>query len=553
MRVLALRFFWGGAEKKKGKGKTKMRFMKRIAAIMLSVVMVLGMSSAVSATNATSQENPGTSTTTRGKITIDNAIVGQTYTIYRILELESYSHDGVTPKNGNYAYKVAPGWENFVDASGDGSAYLEKDASGYVTWKGDVTDARLAEFAKEALAYATSATPAIPNAGRKEAPAATTGSDTTTVEFDNLTLGYYLVESSTGALCSLTTTNNQVNIREKNGVPSVEKKVQEDSKTAGAADEYGDTNTADIGQTVHFKTTITAQAGAKNYVLHDKMSDGLTFDSGSVVVKWTNSDGTEKATAPVTPADYSVITDSLESVTPCTFHIEFTEAFCVKLEKDDKIIVTYSATLNKKASIGTTPGNTNETWLGYGNNSTTNHDTTTTKTFELPVFKYTEKTAGMKIGLAGAKFKLSTSADPADSSKIVKMEQITGGVTEDTYCVNNKAGTVEEITTTDRTTESAGKFKIKGLDAGTYYLHETKQPDGYNKLTAPVTVVIAEDGTITVNNAALPTPGLVEIENKTGSLLPSTGGRGTTILYVLGALLVLGSSVVLITKRRTKE
>lgn len=516
-----------------------MRFMKRIAAIMLSVVMVLGMSSVVSAT--TTSANSGTSATTRGKITITNAIPGQTYTIYKILELESYSHDGSKPENGNYAYKVAPGWENFVDASGDGKDYLEKDAtSGYVTWKGENTEARLAEFAKKALAYATS-TPAMGNAGRKDALAATSGSDTTTVVFDDLALGYYLVESSTGALCSLTTTNNQVSIREKNGVPSVEKQVKK------AADTYADSNTASIGATVEFKTTITAQSGAKNYVLHDKMSEGLTFNADSVAVKWTNSAGTEK-----TPADYSVKTDSLESATPCTFHIEFTEAFCDKLEKDDKIIVTYSATLNKKAVIGGTTGNTNETWLGYGNNSTTNLDTTTTKTFELPVFKYTEKTAGTKTGLAGAKFKLSTSANPADSSKIVKMEQITG-VTEDTYCVNNKTGRVEEITTTDRTPESAGKFKIKGLGAGTYYLHETKQPDGYNKLTVPVTVVITEDGTITVNNAELPTSGLVEIENKTGSLLPSTGGRGTTILYVLGALLVLGSSVVLITKRRMKE
>ena len=292
---------------------------------------------------------------------------------------------------------------------------------------------------------------------------------------------------------------------------------------------------------------ITAQSGAVNYVLHDKMSEGLTFDADSVAVKWKNSTGTETT---LTSADYSVNADSRESETPCTFHIVFTEAFCDKLKKDDKIIITYSATLNEKAVIGE-PGNPNETWLGYGHHSTTNHATTTTKTFELPVFKYTEKTAGTKKGLAGATFKLSTSNDLADSSKIVKMEQITGA-TEDTYYVNDKTGTVEEITTTS-TPGSEGKFKIKGLDAGTYYLHETKQPDGYNKLTAPVTVVIAEDGTITVNNAALPTSGFVEIENNTGSLLPSTGGRGTTILYVLGALLVLGSSVVLITKRRMKE
>ena len=527
-----------------------MRFMKRIAAIMLSVVMVLGMSSAVSAT--TTSANSGTSETTKGKITITNAIPGQTYTIYRILELESYSHDGVRPENGNYAYKVVTEWDNFVNAPGAGSDYLEKDASGYVTWKGDATDdARLAEFAKKALEYATS-TPAIENAGTINAPAATSGSETTTVVFDDLALGYYLVESSTGALCSLTTTNNQVNITEKNGVPSVEKKVQEDSKAAGAADEYGDTNTADIGQTVHFKTTITAQSGAEKYVLHDTMSEGLTFNADSVAVSWTNMSGTDQGTVTASN-DYTVTTPGTEATGKCTFEIIFTETFCGKLKANDKLIVTYTATLNEKASIGATSGNTNETKLTYGNNKETEKSTTTTKTFELPVFKYTEKNDGTKTGLAGAKFKLSTSADPADSSKIVKMEQITGGVTEDTYCVNNKAGTVEEITTTDRTPESAGKFKIKGLDAGTYYLHETKQPDGYNKLTAPVTVVITEDGKITVNGATLPTSGLVEIENKTGSLLPSTGGRGTTILYVLGALLVLGSSVVLITKRRTKE
>ena len=528
-----------------------MRFMKRIAAIMLSVVMVLGMSSVVSAT--TTSANSGTSATTRGKITITNAIPGQTYTIYKILELESYSYGGVTPENGNYAYKVAPKWDKFVNAPGAGSDYLEKDAtSDYVTWKGDATAARLAEFATKALAYATSATAAIENDGTRNAPAATTGSDTTTVEFDNLDLGYYLVESSTGALCSLTTTNNQVSIEEKNGVPSVEKKVQEDSKTAGAADEYGDTNTADIGQTVHFKTTITAQSGAENYVLHDKMSEGLTFDRDSVVVKWTNSAGTEKTPAPATTEAYSVKTDNLEPAEPCTFHIEFTKAFCDNLEKDDKIIITYSATLNKKAVIGVA-GNANETWLGYGNNSTTNHDTTTTKTFELPVFKYTEKTAETKEGLAGAKFVLNKDSNNSDAAPIelVSIPAPTGK-TGDYYRVakTDEPG-ITEITTTDKP-GSEGKFTIQGLDAGTYYLHEIKQPDGYNKLKESVKVVINENGAITVGTDAA-VVNEVEVLNNTGSLLPSTGGRGTTILYVLGALLVLGSSVVLITKRRMKE
>lgn len=514
-----------------------MRFMKRIAAIMLSVVMVLGMSSVVSAT--TTSANSGTSATTRGKITITNAIPGQTYTIYKILELESYSHDGLTPENGNYAYKVAPGWENFVDASGAGSDYLEKDAtSGYVTWKTGVSttdDTVIATFAKKALAYAKDTTNSV-TADTKEAA-------TATVEFDDLDLGYYLVESSTGALCSLTTTNNQVSISEKNGVPSVEKKVQEDSKTAGAADEYGDTNTADIGQTVHFKTTITAQPGAVNYVLHDTMGEGLTF-SGESSVKVQLTTSTE--TRDVNTAEYTVKSSGLGD--NCTFEIEFEKSLCDALKANDKLIITYTATLNEKAAIGGTTGNTNETKLTYGNNKETEKSKTTTKTFELPVFKYTEKTTGTKTGLAGAQFVLSKdSSDSATPIKLVSIETPTGK-TGDYYRVAKP----DESGITEITTKDSGKFTIQGLDADTYYLHEIKQPDGYNKLKESVKVVINENGAITVGTDAT-VVNEVEVLNNTGSLLPSTGGRGTTILYVLGALLVLGSSVVLITKRRMKE
>ena len=114
------------------------------------------------------------------------------------------------------------------------------------------------------------------------------------------------------------------------------------------------------------------------------------------------------------------------------------------------------------------------------------------------------------------------------------------------------ATTTEQSTVLDTvTTIASGKFTIEGLDAGTYYLTETKQPDGYNKLSAPVKITIAEDGKITVNDGASSTS-LVKVENKSGSLLPSTGGRGTTLFYILGAILVVGSGVVLITKKRMK-
>lgn len=263
------------------------------------------------------------------------------------------------------------------------------------------------------------------------------------------------------------------------------------------------------------------------------MDAGLTFD-GTVTV-------TKGDTTLTIPKDYSLIT-AANITDGCTFEIAFTQTFCDTLAKDEKIIVTYSATLNEKAVIAG-EGNKNETWLKYGVNSETNHDTTTTKTFELPVFKYT-KDGTNKKALAGATFTLSKSKDGKNPIEFVE-----DTTTADTYRV---AKTDDADTVTKVTTPASGKFTIKGLDADTYYLTETQQPAGYNKLKDPVKVVIKEDGTITVGENTTTTVNEVEVENNTGSLLPSTGGSGTTMIYILGAILVLGSSVVLITKKRMR-
>lgn len=500
-----------------------MKIIKKIAAIMLSVMMALGMCSVVGA-----EETETTSGTSayKGKITIDNAIVGQTYRIYQILELESFSDKTTKPNTGNYAYKAVKEWEKFI-TTGEGEEYL-KIEDGYVYWKGDNTDARAAELAKKALVYA--------NENKINQSKEPVEAKSEKVEFTDLPLGYYLVDSSTGALCSLNTTDTDVTIEEKNAAPTVEKKVQEDSKI-DAADEYGESNTADIGQTVNFKTTITAQAGAQNYVLHDKMDTGLTF-SGSVSVTKGNQTFT-------TPTDYSLVVSTPTAIEDgCTFEIVFTSDFCNKLKAGDEIVVTYSATLNEKAVIAGA-GNKNETWLKYGDSSVTTHKTTTTKTYEIPVFKYTEKTAENKTGLPNAEFTLSKNIDGTNPIELV---DITNGAEEGKYRVA-KTG---DATTTDKViTPATGKFTIQGLDADIYYLTETKQPDGYNKLSKAVKIVIDEEGEITVDDGATSTK-LVEVENKSGSLLPSTGGMGTTLFYIFGAILVIGSGVVLITKKRMK-
>lgn len=500
-----------------------MKLVKKIAAIMLSIMMVLGMASVVSASEVGSTAVAG-----NGKITITNAIVGQTYKIYQILELESFSEKPSSGTNtGNYAYKVASGWDDFI-TTGEGKDYLES-TDGYVKWKGATDDTRVAEFAKKALAYATN---------KKLAATKTADKVTsTTVEFTDLALGYYLVDSSAGALCSLNTTDTDVTIQEKNGVPSVEKKVQEDSKI-GATDEWGKNNTADIGQTVNFQTTITAQPGAQKYVLHDKMDVGLIFGGTVTVTKnGANVDATNYTLKKATDLPATINDD-------CTFEIAFTPEFCNTLKANDQIIVTYSATLDD--NVVPKQEYKNETWLKYGEDNKTNHDITKTKTFELPVFKYTKKD-GNEIKLAGATFTLSKDAKGSNPIKFVNVSK--DDINGDVYRVAKENEATGTIKTTEITTTKSGKFTIKGLDADTYYLTETQQPDGYNKLSAPITVVITEEGNITVDTQ---TVNEVKVENKTGSLLPSTGGSGTTLIYILGAILVLGSSVVLITKKRMR-
>ena len=496
-------------------------------------MMVLGMSSVVSAAETTS----GMSSAVKGKITISNAVPGQTYTIYKILDLESY--DVTDPNNGHYAYKVASGWDEFITGSGEGAAYL-KETDGYVNWNGDQTDARKAEFAKKALVYAKNQ---VSSTLYSRTASSTTTGTTSKVVFENLELGYYLVDSPTGTICSVDTTNNEVDIEEKNVAPTVKKEVQEDSKI-DTTDEYGKSNTADIGQTVNFKTTITVRAGAQNYVLHDKMSEGLTFLKSTVKVQRQVG----SATPTNVDSGYTVKTDILGESIPndCTFHIEFDQTFCDRLQANEKIIITYSATLNENAKVGTSE-NTNETWLMYGENSSikSNEDSTKTFTYKIPVFKYTKKD-GTNKGLSGAIFTLSKNSNGGNPIELVKIT-----ATEDTYRVAKETEEAGITKITQVTTPENGKFTIQGLDADTYYLTETKQPDGYNKLSKAVKIEIDKDGNIKVDDGTSSTS-LVEVENKSGSLLPSTGGRGTTLFYILGAILVVGSGVVLITKKRMK-
>ncbi len=470
--------------------------MKRVTSILLALALLLALAGTAVAED-------------KGSITIDNAIVGKKYTIYRIFDLNSHNTD-----YSAINYTVSEKWTAFFAEGAPGRAYVDIDKTyGYVVWK---TGASPANFAAEAIKFA--ADKGIAHDGQAVAAPGT-------VKFDDLALGYYLVQSDLGALCSLDTTMPNVTIKEKNSESTVEKQVQEDS-----TGDYGDHNDADIGQTVNFRTTIYVVDGEpKNYVLHDTMSAGLTFDPASVAVTIG-----ERTLAKDT--DYTLVTSGLTD--GCTFEVQFKDGV---LKPNDVVEVAYSAEVNEYAVIGGT-GNDNKTHLTYSDTpKSTGERLTKTYVWQFDVFKYAMRD-GKEIPLAGAQFVLYKTVNDEKFYAQAANGKITG------WTDDKEKATVFE-------TPDNGKFVIAGLDADTYYLEETKAPDGYNRLKEPVNVVITANiasgktvtATITYNETAT---GTVRIENQTGVELPSTGGIGTTVFYVIGGLLMGVAVVLLVTRKK---
>ncbi len=483
--------------------------MKKLFAVLMALTLVLSMGTIALAADT-------------GTITIDNALSGAKYNIYKILDFAPV--EGSTTQG---RYTVVAGWEDFL--AGAGAAYLKTNAeTGTIEWNGEETDARKAELAKAAVAYAKAKSIA--------ATATKTAANDGDVTFTDVPLGYYAIDTSLGTICALTNVDNTFNAHEKNEKPDIDKFVQEDKDGS-----WGKVNDADIDQVVNYKSTITVGVGATNYVMHDKMESGLTFNNDVVVelADGTTVDATNY-TVTVSPADGD------------TFDVAFKNDFIAGLAKGTQFTVYYSATLNENAKI-IESGNDNTVYLSYGEDSkweTAEHKTTT-YTWKMDVLKYTMDGEN-KVSLAGAKFQLLDNA-----GNVIKFTKVADTVVDNedgtsvnipTYMVD-KNGSEEPITTDEN-----GKFIFVGLDEGSYKLHETEAPAGYNKLAADKEVIITsthkdEDRTATyqINSAD---PATIEVENKTGALLPETGGIGTTIFYIVGITLMLGAGIILISKKR---
>lgn len=520
--------------------------IKKLLAALLAVAMLCAM--AVPAFAADGATGTGATTGT-GSIKIVNTVNGNTYKIYRILDLEYHADTKA------YRYTANDTWKSFVETQAE---YLVVDTkTNAVTWSANKNNAAdIQAFANAAGSYAKAqpikADYTETADGQSDTGAAT--DNTTSITFNNLPLGWYLVVSdlNNGAICSIDTTDTTAEIKEKNSKPTIEKHVWENGATLA-----GYSNDASIGDNVKFVINVAVLDGTpKNYVVHDKMSAGLTFNEDSVNVSCYRP--TEEN--PYTPikltkdTDYQLITTGLSD--KCTFEVQLSDNF---LKPGDMIMVEYYATVNENAVIGG-EGNDNDTYLKYGNDSKTEHSTTKTYVWEMGVHKYTNLGTGKEdTALADAEFKLYKGAD---ANK--KYASFSTANTVDGTSVYKLTGWVADAgAATAVVTPASGNIKLEGLDAGTYYLEETKAPVGYNKLTDPITVVIdrgtlptkaGESVSYTVKYGNTTAANhIVRVENKTGTTLPSTGGMGTTLFYVIGGGLMVAAIVLLVTKKRMEN
>lgn len=531
-----------------------MKKMKRLVALALSVVMVLAMSVV-----AFADEQP---TPTTYSITINNAASGHTYEAYQI-----FAGDLSEDSNGKTLSNIT--WGAGVTTAGTGELGDAKTKAESLT-----TEENARNFAKEVASYLQNPT-----------SSATSVSGVYTIS--GLEAGYYLVKDRDNTLTNeddfytayIMEVVGNVTAAPKGNKPSVEKKVQENVKVENTTSIYGDkyNDTADysIGDAVPFKLIGTVPDMSKytkyKYTFHDTLAksfDAVNISSIKVYVA-DDKAGTDKSDITNSFNTITSVKDSKTGISEITVSTDDLKTI-TGVAEGKYIIVEYSAVLNSDACIGqATPGNTNKVYLTYSNNPNQSGEGTPEegKTPEDKVIVFTYKLNTNKIDgdtqkkLEGVTFNLYKK-DANDTKKWAKVEN--GKLKE----------WVAEEQATTLTSDSNGLFSVAGLDDGTYYIHEIATLSGYNKLEKDVAVVITADtsngqngaGAVTeltaLNVTADGTRGegtaatgtaAISIANNKGSNLPSTGGIGTTIFYVVGGILMAGAAVLLITKRRAEN
>ena len=497
-----------------------MKRARKLGSLLLALVMVFAL-----ATTAFAQDVPVTGGT--GSITISNAAKGETYTIYKLFDAtvsaggSSIAYTGTIPESLR--------------------TYFTADKNGYISATPAAKDGdNMSEGLKTALKTWTATAKAT----------ATAKSDGSALTFKGLAYGYYVVTTTQGdQLISVDSTMPNVTIVDKNS--STPKDL---TKTASKDDVFiGDT----VTYTVRFKTSNYDGAGTEakeivSYTIEDTLPDFLTdVNVTSIIV---DNDGDEKTTT-----DQKTVTAQFTNKKiVIDWYDEDKKEFLY--DNGATITITYTAVVTEKATIDGA-GNTNKVTVTWTTKDGEPHvpdkleEEKTIYTYAIALKKVNNKGVALPGAVFELPFYVKSTAD-ADSAYIYAGTAAGEGLTK-------------QITTPD-----SGVIVVKGVKSGSYEIKEVTAPAGYNKLTDSVTVKVVktgetsthttvyldENGNTTNTQTEKTTEVKVDIDtiaatavvvvNKAGTQLPSTGGMGTTIFYVLGSVLVIGAAVLLVTKKR---
>lgn len=517
-----------------------MKSIKRIIALLLTAVMTMTMS-----VTAFAADGNNLTVSVQGNQDLN----GQTISLYKLFDLSTSQSE----ETKNYAYTVntATGYKDAIN-SALGTSFTGTTDVQYaeaVKALGADNSEGVQKFANDFTAYALKNGTTVK---ATETSGKITGENTTFYTFNNLAAGYYLVYVTGGKeiQSSLVTVEegktNTVNL--KTEAPSITKKADKD--------------TVSIGQVVKYTVTgyVPDTTGYSEYVykIHDTLSTGLDFvndENGTalgegattvnVKVAFTGTGVKDASTAPTAA--------TLDTANKRKMSLDLSAwVRANQTNKGKKFTVTYYAKVNKDAVVT----EKNKAQLEYGNKpgetTTTTPSEAKTSTYPLDIKKFAKN--GGKT-LAGAKFKLYSNKTDADKSNenAIKVSAVTDKAG---HYVVDPTSTTTEFESVDSIDDKGYNLHVNGLDAGTYYLVETKAPAGYNKLTDPIKVTITKTGdtewTISKGDK-VETDKIIDVENSTGSLLPSTGGMGTIAFTVVAALLVLGVAVSFIRDRKREN
>lgn len=528
------------------------KLVSRFMAVLMAMTMILSMSMTAFAEVAP-----------KGTLTVNNTVEGKTLDLYQIFT--------ATKSGDNVAYTLNSAYEGFFQSKISGASALTGEAlseKAYAYVKDQVgrDGSNGAAFAKDIMGWILSASGETKTAVESTHSTANTA-DTKTV-IDNLAYGYYVVYplgatdtstapgdetvKSVASLVSVTGIDATVNM--KSNYPTVVKKVNDK-----IADDVN------IGDTVTYTLTskVPDMTGYTSYVFNfkDTLSTGLTFKE--IISVTVGDTSITKVDAGQEANNTYTLTQTQDGQNITITMNNFLDSN--KNNTGKEIKVTYTATLNKDAVTGF-DANKNSATVEYSNKPGTDNkgesepSIVDVHTFDFTIFKYYLKNQNNKddkTGLANAEFdlyKANEAGNAADENAKINIVGEGNGVYRQATADEVK---VEDFTSAKVVSDADGKVLVKGLDAGTYYLRETKAPDGYNKLLSDIKVEIEPvydnstgklksysvdytyNGTTTSGTAITSTNNSPEVpvENKTGAQLPSTGSKGALMVTLAGIVL----------------